>query len=101
MALIGEPNDDNPRIHIPLGRRHSAVLIHRYEALSILNDIFIGIFFTVGSVFFFFPQLETLALTLFLLGSIDFLLRPVIRLAHRMNVVHSGDESADGDSYEY
>jgi len=101
MALIGEPNDDNPRIHIPLGRRHAVVLNHRYEALSILNDIFIGIFFTVGSVFFFFTELETLAITLFLLGSIDFLLRPVIRLAHRMNVVHSGDESADDDSYEY
>lgn len=100
MALIGDHDDDNPRIHISLGRR-TVVLNHRYEALSILNDIFIGIFFTVGSVFFFFSDLQTLAITLFLLGSIDFLLRPVIRLAHRMHVVHSGDRSADDDSYEY
>src|SRR5690625_591436 len=101
MALIGEPNDDNPRIHLPLGRRHAVVLNNRYEALSIRNDILIGIVLTDVSESLFFTQIEAIAITLFLLGSIDFLLRPVIRLAHRMNVVHSGDESADDDSYEY
>jgi len=100
MALIGEHDDDNPRIHISLGRR-TVVLNHRYEALSILNDIFIGIFFTAGSVLFFFTDLENWAITLFLLGSIDFLLRPVIRLARRMNVVNPDDEPDDDDSFEY
>lgn len=59
MALIGDHDDDNPRIHISLGRR-TVVLNHRYEALSILNDIFIGIFFTVGSVFFFLATFRRL-----------------------------------------
>jgi len=49
MRLIGKHDDDNPRIRIG-GRRHVFVLNHRYEALSILNDIFIGIFFTAGSI---------------------------------------------------
>src|SRR5690625_92408 len=99
MALIGEHDDDNPRIHISLGRR-VIVLNHRYEALSILNDIFIGIFFTVGSVLFFFSDLENWAITMFVLGSIDFLLRPVIRLARRVNVTLPDDEASD-DSHEY
>jgi len=99
MDLVGARDDDNPRIHIRLGRR-VIVLNHRYEALSILNDIFIGIFFTVGSVLFFFSDLENWAITMFVLGSIDFLLRPVIRLARRVNVTLPDDEASD-DSYEY
>lgn len=99
MDLVGARDDDNPRIHIRLGRR-VIVLNHRYEALSILNDIFIGVFFTVGSVLFFFSDLENWAITMFVLGSIDFLLRPVIRLARRVNVTLPDDEASD-DSYEY
>lgn len=100
MRFVGKHDDKNPRIHIRLGSR-VLVLNHRYEALSILNDVFIGVFFTVGSVLFFFTELENWAITLFLLGSIDFLLRPVIRLARRMNVVHPDDEPDDDDSFEY
>lgn len=99
MDLVGGRSDDNPRVHLRFGRR-VIVLNHRYEALSILNDIFIGIFFTVGSVLFFFTELESWAITLFLLGSIDFLLRPVIRLARRFNVT-GADSDREDDSYEY
>lgn len=100
MRIIGEPNDHNPRIHISVGK-HVIVLNHRYEALSILNDIFIGIFFTVGSVLFYFSELETWAITMFVLGSIDFLLRPVIRLARRFHVQVPDTGEYGDDSYEY
>ena|SRR5690625_1420095 len=100
MDLIGAHDDKNPRIHIRLGRR-TLVLNHRYELVSILNDIFIGIFFAVGSVLFYFSELQNWAITMFVLGSIDFLLRPVIRLARRLNVVYPGDEPQGDDSYEY
>ena len=100
MRLIGKHDDDNPRIRIG-GRRHVFVLNHRYEALSILNDIFIGIFFTAGSILFFFSSLQNIAITLFLLGSIDFLLRPVIRLARRMHIMPPDKANEGDDSFEY
>lgn len=100
MRLIGKHNDDNPRIRIG-GKRHVFVLNHRYEALSILNDIFIGVFFTAGSILFYFSSLQNVAIMLFLLGSIDFLLRPVIRLARRMHIVDPDAADAGDDSYEY
>gem|GEM_PF-3543456 len=83
MDLIGGQSADNARVHLRFGRR-VIVLDHRYENQSSLNDIFIGIFFTVEGALFFFTELETGVITLFLLGSIDFLLRPVIRLARRI-----------------
>lgn len=100
MRIVGQSDDHNPQIRISAGK-HVIVLNHRYEALSILNDIFIGIFFTVGSVLFYFSELETWAITMFVLGSIDFLLRPVLRLARRLHVqLPDADEYGD-DSYEY
>lgn len=72
-------------INIPLGH-HVLVIRRRYESLSILNDILIAVFFVAGSAMFFSPQTETAAKWCFLLGSIDFLLRPAIRLARRMHL---------------
>ncbi|WP_106477110.1 YrhK family protein [Phytohalomonas tamaricis] len=61
---------------------HKEVEIHnRYEALSIANDILIGLWFTIGSVLFFFKSTETAAIWLFVIGSVQLLIRPVIRLA--------------------
>jgi len=99
MRMVGAHDDDNPQIHVSIGKR-VLVLNHRYEALSILNDIFIGVFFTIGSILFFFSALETWAITMFLLGSIEFLLRPVIRLARRFHT-QGHDEDPDDDSYDY
>ncbi len=63
---------------------HEELVVHqRYEALSILNDFMLGIWFTIGSVCFFYEgSLKTLGVWLFVIGSVQLLLRPAIRL-HR------------------
>ncbi|MDN5862487.1 MAG: YrhK family protein [Salinisphaera sp.] len=58
----------------------------RYQALSILNDFLIALWFVVGSVLFLFPALETTAIWCFIVGSTQFLLRPTIRLAHQFHL---------------
>ena len=74
------------------------VIRHRYEALSIANDVLIALWFLVGSILFFWEATTTAATWCFLLGSIEFLVRPVIRLArlvHIRRIRGSGLESAN------
>lgn len=57
------------------------VIRRRYEVASMLNDILIGIWFVIGSCFFFFPAMQQAGVWLFLIGSIQLLIRPAIRIA--------------------
>ncbi|AJY49275.1 MULTISPECIES: YrhK family protein [Halomonadaceae] len=63
---------------------HKELVVHqRYEVLSILNDFLLGLWFTFGSICFFYEgSLKTFGVWLFLIGSVQLLLRPTIRL-HR------------------
>ncbi|MBZ9557260.1 MULTISPECIES: YrhK family protein [unclassified Modicisalibacter] len=63
---------------------HEELVIHqRYEVLSIVNDFMLGVWFTLGSVCFFFEgTLKTIGVWLFVIGSVQLLIRPIIRL-HR------------------
>lgn len=65
--------------------RDELVIRRRYEALSIVNDILIGLWFTVGSFLFFSESTTTAGTWLFVIGSIELLLRPMIRMTR---IVH-------------
>ncbi|MDN3524562.1 YrhK family protein [Halomonas sabkhae] len=78
-----------PRIDDPLTLRigHEELVIRRrYETLSIANDFLVAIWFLAGSVLFLFPRHETLAIWLFIIGSVQFLLRPSIRLTSHLHL---------------
>lgn len=62
------------------------ILRNRYEALSIANDVLIAVWFVAGSALFFQESTATAATWLFLVGSIQFLARPVIRLARLFHI---------------
>jgi hypothetical protein len=62
------------------------VLRQRYELLSIINDIGIFIFFTVGSVAFYWHDLFNLGVTLFVIGSVQLGIRPIIRFSRRVQL---------------
>lgn len=82
-----------PSALIPLGPE-VVVIRNRYEALSIVNDLMLGVWFTVGSILFFSESTSTAATALFLLGSVQMLIRPVIRLSRRVHLRRRGyDES--------
>ena len=74
------------------------VIRQRYEALSIANDVLIALWFLVGSILFFWESTTMAATWCFLLGSIEFLIRPVIRftrLVHIRRIGGSGLDSAN------
>lgn len=66
--------------------REELLIRSRYEVLSIGNDILIALWFIVGSVLFFSESTTTAGTWLFLLGSIELAIRPVIRLGRRMHL---------------
>lgn len=58
----------------------------RYEVLSILNDVLIAAWFVVGSVLFFWEATTVTGTWLFLFGSIELAVRPIIRLARHVHL---------------
>lgn len=82
--LNAESHEDRP-IELRLGREE-LVIRRRYETASIFNDFLIAIWFLVGSVFFLYPALEKAGIWLFIIGSAQFLVRPLLRLAHRLSI---------------
>lgn len=85
---------------IPLGADR-LVIDRRYETLSITNDFLIGMWFLVGSVLFYFKSLETAAITCFVLGSAQFLVRPGIRLGRRVHLRRRGLDDRRDPSGDY
>ncbi|MHA7282514.1 YrhK family protein [Arthrobacter sp. TMS2-4] len=62
------------------------VLHNRYETLSIVNDVLIALWFIAGSILFFNESTTTAGTWLFLAGSIELLIRPVIRLSRNIHI---------------
>ncbi|WP_347756593.1 YrhK family protein [Agrococcus sp. ProA11] len=70
--------------------REEIIIRDRYEALSIANDALIGVLFLAGSILFLWEETATIAAWLFIVGSAEFVLRPVIRLARRTHLKRFG-----------
>ena len=52
------------------------VIRQRYKVISIVNGLLMGIWFVIGTVFFFYDSLVYAGIWFFLLGSIQMLIRP-------------------------
>ncbi|MGA7965533.1 MAG: YrhK family protein [Gammaproteobacteria bacterium] len=77
------------------------VINRRYEVASMFNDILTGLWFVVGSCFFFFNSLQTPAIWLFLIGSLELLIRPMLRIArdvHLRRKPYSGTVPSSGNA---
>jgi len=55
-----------------------------YEWLHILNDLFIGVYFLVGSIFFLYPDQKVAGIWLFIIGSGQMLMGPVLRTLNKL-----------------
>ncbi|AYY12977.1 hypothetical protein EF847_09940 [Actinobacteria bacterium YIM 96077] len=66
--------------------REELVIRRRYETASIVNDILIALWFIVGSIMYFFAAWETAGTWCFLVGSIELLVRPLIRLSRHIHL---------------
>lgn len=68
----------------------------RYKLLSILNDLSLGIWFTVGSILFFWTATQTFGTVLFVIGSLQLLGRPILKLIHGF-FMRKASKRPDGD----
>lgn len=57
-----------------------------YETVSIINDIMVALWFVAGSILFFSDTTTTVGTWFFLIGSVQLLIRPVIRLTRRIHL---------------
>ena len=57
-----------------------------YETVSIVNDVMVALWFVVGSILFFSEATTTAGTWLFLVGSVQLLIRPLIRLTRRVHL---------------
>ncbi|GAB3067052.1 YrhK family protein [Salinicoccus sesuvii] len=69
----------------------------RYNLLSILNDLSLGVWFTVGSILFFWSATQTFGTALFVLGSLQLLGRPVLKLVHALFMKRSTQRIRNSD----
>jgi len=66
-------------IDISIGREQ-LVIQRKYEAAGALNDVLIALWFLLGSIFFLDDNLMRTGTWLFVAGSAQFLLKPLIKL---------------------
>jgi YrhK-like protein len=83
--IMATVNSGPQSLVLVLGHRE-LVIRRRYEALSIINDILIAVWFTVGSFMFFSDALTYAGTWLFVIGSIELLIRPAIRLTRHVHL---------------
>lgn len=79
-------------LDIRLGRRHELVIRNRYETVSIANDVLIGLWFLVGSFLFFSDATATVGTWLFVVGSVEMLIRPAIRIVRAVHLQRLGTD---------
>lgn len=76
--------------------REEVALRRRYEVASILNDILVAVWFIVGSVMFFSDDWTVTGTWCFLIGSIELLVRPVIRLFRHLHIQRVRSSAGNG-----
>ena len=92
-----ETLQDDPASDLMLRLGHEELIIHRrYELASIINELVLGLLFTIGSVCFFFQGgVKEAGIWLFVIGSLQLLIRPVIRLHRQLTLKQLPSSSQD------
>lgn len=66
--------------------RYEVIIGRRYGFFYTLNDILIAIWFIIGSILFFWDVTEIAGTWLFLIGSVELLIRPLIRITRNSHL---------------
>jgi hypothetical protein len=72
-------------LDVDIGEQH-IVIQRRYEALGAFNDLLIAVWFLVGSFFFLNESLTEDGTWLFIVGSAQLIIKPVIKLTSLIHV---------------
>ncbi|WP_139822692.1 YrhK family protein [Tuberibacillus sp. Marseille-P3662] len=76
---------NDPDLTVNVGE-HQLIVHHRYEVLTIFNEVLLAITFTVGSICFLISKWEDIAAWLFLIGSIHMGIRPFLRMCRHIHL---------------
>ncbi|MFC7341506.1 YrhK family protein [Saccharopolyspora griseoalba] len=79
------PGESSRTVLLHIGNEE-LVIRQRYEVLSIVNDLLIAVWFLIGSVLFFWESTIVAGTWLFVLGSVQLMIRPLIRLHRRVKL---------------
>ncbi|SJN21301.1 hypothetical protein CZ794_03185 [Psychrobacter sp. JB385] len=74
-----------------IGQEH-IVIQRRYEALGAFNDLLIAIWFLIGSFFFLNESLTQDGTWLFIVGSAQLIIKPLIKLTSLVHVKRAFDK---------
>ena len=96
---MSDPAESGPLV-LRLGR-DELLIRRRYEVLSIVNDFLIALWFIVGSILFFSPATATAGTWMFLLGSLELGIRPVIRLSRHVQLRRWQPSGTRGSEQDY
>ena len=77
---------DSKKLDLGVGQDH-IVIQRRYDALGAVNDLLIAIWFLIGSFFFLNNSLVQSGTWLFIVGSAQLIIKPLIKLT---SLVHVG-----------
>ncbi|MDV7104689.1 YrhK family protein [Vibrio sp. TH_r3] len=80
-------------LDVDIGNQH-IVIQRRYEALGALNDLLIAIWFLIGSFFFLNESLIESGTWLFIVGSAQLIIKPLIKLTSLIHVGRVSQKSA-------
>ncbi|MDP8100851.1 YrhK family protein [Phocoenobacter atlanticus] len=72
-------------MNLDLKQQH-IIIQRRYEILGAINDLFIAIWFLIGSFFFLSDSLVTSGTWLFIVGSAQLLIKPTLKLISLIHV---------------
>lgn len=92
MIHMSKSADEDLTIHVG---HEEFIIRQRCEVASIINDILIAIWFVIGSILFFNENTTTIGTWFLLLGSIQLLIRPVIRLTRRVHITRFGSPQSE------
>lgn len=70
--------------------QRKVVIQQRYEWLNIINDLLLGVWFLLGSIFFFFEHWTYWGTWLFVVGSIQMMIHPCIQMANKLHMRRYG-----------
>ena len=89
----------NHRFEVSIGPEE-IVLRNVYQTISIINDILIAAWFISGSILFFYESTTTMGTWFFLIGSIELMIRPIIRLTRNIHIKrHTGLPAETDDDF--
>ncbi|MGY4688823.1 YrhK family protein [Salibacterium sp. K-3] len=78
---MGKNKSQENFVDITLGR-FEFFFQKKYTVLNTVNDFLLGLWFFIGSFFFFSESLKSIGIWLFVIGSFQLMVRPTIRLVH-------------------